>query len=86
MYVSYTTPLEFYIWNFIKWRNHTSACSILQRSLVATLFCSDINLVKIIRPSFVIWFVQQMQGVKNFEASEPVVIIGFGQMGQVDII
>jgi hypothetical protein len=27
-----------------------------------------------------------MQGVKNFEASEPVVIIGFGQMGQVVFI
>lgn len=27
-----------------------------------------------------------MQGVKNFEASEPVVIIGFGQMGQVVLI
>lgn len=37
-------------------------------------------------PSLVIWFLQQMQGVKNFEASEPVVIIGFGQMGQVVFI
>lgn len=26
---------------------------------------------------------QVMQGVKSFQASEPVVIIGFGQMGQV---
>lgn len=27
---------------------------------------------------------QEMQGVKNFQANEPVVIIGFGQMGQVN--
>jgi hypothetical protein len=28
---------------------------------------------------------QEMQGVKSFQENEPVVIIGFGQMGQVGV-